>query len=195
MPVPASYNDITTNSSIRDYVGWAWYSTQFYVDPRWQENSRVVLRFGSVHYTAMVYLNGEFVTEHSGGHLPFQAEVSGVLKFSAQNLLTVAVNNTLTRFTLPQGEYRWQSEAGGYPPGYSTLEYNFDFFNYAGIHRPVTLYRTPEKLYITDITTSTRVNQDMSAQFTYNVSYFLKNEEKENIKCVVQLVGKEEILF
>ena len=74
MPVPASYNDITTNSSIRDYVGWAWYSTQFYVDPGWQEDSRVVLRFGSVHYTAMVYLNGEFVTEHSGGHLPFQAE-------------------------------------------------------------------------------------------------------------------------
>ena len=57
MPVPASYNDITTNSSIRDYVGWAWYSTQFYVDPRWQEDSKVVLRFGSVHYTAMVYLN------------------------------------------------------------------------------------------------------------------------------------------
>ena len=75
MPVPASYNDITTNSSIRDYVGWAWYSTQFYVDPGWQEDSRVVLRFGSVHYTAMVYLNGEFVTEHSGGHLPFQAEI------------------------------------------------------------------------------------------------------------------------
>ena len=109
MPVPASYNDITTNSSIRDYVGWAWYSTQFYVDPGWSENSRVVLRFGSVHYTAMVWLNGEFVTEHSGGHLPFQAEVSGVLKFSAQNLLTVAVNNTLTRFTLPQGEYRQDS--------------------------------------------------------------------------------------
>ena len=90
-------------------------------------------------------------------------------------------------------ESRWQSQAGGYPPGYSTLEYNFDFFNYAGIHRPVSLYRTPEKIYITDVTTSTRVNQDMSAQFSYNVSYFLKNEEKENIKCVVQLLGKEEI--
>ena len=24
MPVPASYNDITQNSSIRDFVGWAW---------------------------------------------------------------------------------------------------------------------------------------------------------------------------
>ena len=58
----------------------------------------------------------------------------------------------------------------------------------------MTLYRTPEKIFITDITTSTRVNQDLSAQFSYNVSYFLQNEEKENIKCVIQLLGKEEII-
>ena len=116
-------------------------------------------------------------------------------RYGQPNLLTVAVNNTLTSSSLPQGAWEWKEESSKYPAGYFTLEYNFDFFNYAGIHRPVTLYRTPEKLYITDITTSTRVNQDLSAQFTYNVSYFLKNEEKENIKCVVQLVGKEEILF
>ena len=36
----------------------------------------------------------------------------------------------------------------------------------------------------------TRVSQDLSAEFFFNVSYFLKNEEKENIKCVVQLLGK-----
>ena len=24
MPVPASYNDVTQNSSIRDFIGWAW---------------------------------------------------------------------------------------------------------------------------------------------------------------------------
>merc|ERR1712130_74158 len=75
MPVPASYNDITTNSTIRDYVGWAWYDKEFYVYQGWQEE-RVMLRLGSVHYTAMVYLNGEFVMEHSGGHLPFEADVS-----------------------------------------------------------------------------------------------------------------------
>ena len=68
----------------RDYVGWAWYDTQFYVFPGWQDSSRVVLRFGSVHYSAMVYLNGEFVMEHSGGHLPFQADVSDVLKYSGK---------------------------------------------------------------------------------------------------------------
>jgi len=193
MPVPASYNDITTNSTIRDYVGWAWYSTQFYVDPRW-EGSRVVIRLGSVHYNAIVYINGEFVTEHSGGHLPFEADVSDVLKYSAKNLVSVAVNNTLTRYTVPQGEVRWRSENEGYPPGYTTLDYNFDFFNYAGIHRPVILYTTPQKIYINDVTTMTKVGQDLSAEFSFNVSYFLKNEEKENIKCVVQLLGEDDVV-
>ena len=37
----------------------------------------------------------------------------------------------------------------------------------------------------------TKVGQDLSAEFSFNVSYFLKNEEKENIKCVVQLLGKQ----
>ena len=32
--------------------------------------------------------------------------------------------------------------------GYFTFDYNFDFFNYAGIHRPVVLYTTPKKLYV-----------------------------------------------
>lgn len=35
-----------------------------------------------------------------------------------------------------------------------TLDYNFDFFNYAGIHRPVVLYTTPLN-YIKDIALTT----------------------------------------
>jgi beta-glucuronidase len=41
-----------------------------------------------------------------------------------------------------------------YPPGYFTLDYNFDFFNYAGIHRPVYLYTTPVT-FIDDLTVTT----------------------------------------
>ncbi len=32
------------------------------------------------------------------------------------------------------------------------LDYTFDFFNYAGIHRPVVIYSTPKKSHIDDIT-------------------------------------------
>jgi len=55
MPVPSSYNDVTINSTVRDFVGWAWYQREFYPPKRWWiDERRVVLRFGSVHYTALV---------------------------------------------------------------------------------------------------------------------------------------------
>ena len=63
-----------------------------------------MLRFGSVHYSTIIYVNGSPVTSHEGGHLPILANISPFLKSNAKNLLTVAVNNTLTPLTVPQGE-------------------------------------------------------------------------------------------
>lgn len=41
-----------------------------------------------------------------------------------------------------------------YPPGFFIQKYYFDFFNYAGIHRPVKLYTTPV-IFLSDITVTT----------------------------------------
>lgn len=46
-----------------------------------------------------------------------------------------------------------------YPKGYFVQNTNFDFFNYAGLHRPVLLYTTPTT-YIDDITIGTSVDQN-----------------------------------
>ena len=60
MPVPASYNDITTDKSLRDHVGWVWYEREFAIPRAWQDQ-RIVLRFGSVTHHAVVYVNGKEV--------------------------------------------------------------------------------------------------------------------------------------
>jgi len=55
MPVPSSYNDVSTNATIRDYVGWSWYQYEFYVPKRWTDDQlNVFLRFGSVHFKSNV---------------------------------------------------------------------------------------------------------------------------------------------
>lgn len=54
MPVPASYNDITEDSTLRDHVGTVWYDRKFFVPGSWSDNKRVWIRFGSVHYEAHV---------------------------------------------------------------------------------------------------------------------------------------------
>ena len=40
-----------TDAKTRDFVGWAWYDRTFFFQAT---DQRVVLRFGSVHYNAMV---------------------------------------------------------------------------------------------------------------------------------------------
>lgn len=56
MPVPASYNDITQDAALRDFVGWVWYDRDVQVPSRWiaDERTRLVLRVGSAHYYSIV---------------------------------------------------------------------------------------------------------------------------------------------
>ncbi|XP_053376581.1 beta-glucuronidase-like [Mercenaria mercenaria] len=149
MPVPSSYNDITNSKLVRDFVGWAWYDREFYLDNTWS-NKRIVLRIDSAHYNAIVWINGQEAMRHEGGHLPFEAEVTQMLQVNGENYVTVAINNTLSPTTLPPGATEYKTDPEKYPPGYFVQNLQMDFFNYAGIHRHVTIYTTP-KTYIEDI--------------------------------------------
>ncbi|XP_073521048.1 beta-glucuronidase isoform X2 [Phyllobates terribilis] len=156
MPVPASYNDITQDIGLRNFIGWVWYDKEVWVPRRWLEDlasNRIVLRVGSAHYFSIVWVNGVQVTQHEGGHLPFEVNISNVLKggLGSPCRITIAVNNTLTLNTLPPGSIQFMNDPARYPKGYFVQNTEFDFFNYAGIHRPVVLYTTPS-VYIDDIT-------------------------------------------
>lgn len=187
MPVPASYNDITQNRTIRDFVGWAWYSREFFVPKSWSKDMLVFLRFGSVHYTAKAWINGKPAVEHAGGHLPFEAEISTHLKFGQINLISVAVNNTLTQHTVPQGDFNWMKKSKHYPSGYFTLDYHFDFFNYAGIHRPVTLYTVPKIGFIKDVAVNFQVSNDLEQAEVYYQVHSSTNFSVNAFKTHVEL--------
>ncbi|KAI8035893.1 hypothetical protein M5D96_011324 [Drosophila gunungcola] len=135
MPVPASYNDITTDN-LRDHVGTVWYDRKFFVPRSWAKDQRVWLRFGSVHYEAYVWVNGQKVVKHEMGHLPFEAEVTDLLNYGAENRITVMCDNALIQTTVPQGRITEVPNDGGMT---IVQSYTFDFFNYAGIHRSVHL--------------------------------------------------------
>ncbi|GFS74353.1 beta-glucuronidase [Nephila pilipes] len=190
MPVPSSFNDITQNKTVRDYLGWSWYDREFYVPRRWGNDFRILLRFESAHYFTIVYLNGKEVMNHTGGHLPFEADVTKFLNFSSLNRITVALNNTLSDNTIPQGSKTFKNKKDGpYPNGFYTQGTNFDFFNYAGIHRSVILYATP-MVYIDDILINTDVKNN-----TGYVSYFITSStsasEPPNPTCLIQIIDRE----
>uniref|UniRef100_A0AAY5KL30 Beta-glucuronidase n=1 Tax=Esox lucius TaxID=8010 RepID=A0AAY5KL30_ESOLU len=203
MPVPASYNDITQDPRLRDFIGWVWYEREVLVPSRWVSDARtrIVLRVGSAHYYSVVWVNGVKVTEHNGGHLPFEAEIGEVLRKGpdAACRITVAVNNTLTLQTLPPGTIQHIDDPSRYPAGYVVQNTNFDFFNYAGLHRPVLLYTTP-KVYVDDITVMTTfadnvglVSYEVSALGSPTPMMLVTLSDKDG-RCVASSTGPSGVL-
>lgn len=152
MPVPASYNDITQDVALRDHIGDVWYEQSFIIPRSWS-GDRIVLWVGSACHHAIVWVNGLEVAAHKGGFLPFEADITNHVIPGKENRVTIVVNNVLNWQTLPPGRIKTFNDEK-HPEGYKVQEYFHDFFNYAGLHRPVKLYRTSE-LYIHDITTTT----------------------------------------
>lgn len=170
MPVPASYNDLKEGIHFRDHYGWVFYQRKIAV-PAYLKDQRVMLRCDAVTHYAKVYLNGELITEHKGGFLPFEVEITDKVK-AGDNLLTIAVNNVIDYTTLPVGGKA--NMMGGMIGGMGSQKEvrkqnhpNFDFFNYCGITRPVKIYTTP-KQYIKDITCVSTVN-GADAEINYEV--------------------------
>lgn len=164
MPVPASFNDITQDENLRSFIGWVWYDREFYCPFYLKSDIQVVLRIESAHYNSVVWLNGQEVMTHAGGHLPFEADVTKLIYSSKKNRVTVAVNNTLSPTTLPPGEVQYDPDL----PNPWTLSHQFDFFNYAGIHRGVKLYTKPVS-FIDDITVTTDFTET-TGHVMYNVT-------------------------
>ncbi|HUC94366.1 MAG TPA: beta-glucuronidase [Paenibacillus sp.] len=175
MSVPSSFNDVGVTADIRNHVGWVWYERNFTV-PSLLFSERIVLRFGSATHKAKVYVNGELVVEHQGGFTPFEAEINRFLT-GGKNRLTVAVNNIVDESTLPVGNYSEQEI-----PGLGKVvrnSPNFDFFNYAGIHRPVKIYTTPHT-YVKDVTVVTDFKET-----TGNVRYEVEIAGEAQVKARV----------
>ena len=139
--VPASWNDQFAED--RDFLGPAWYQLKF--NKPWELNSKkIIIRFGSVNYISDVWLNGELVGHHEGGHLPFDYDISDKI-VSEDNLLVVRVDGRLSENHVPPS---------GSPMNYPQT--NFDFYPFCGVHRPVLLCAIPSK-GIRDITVKTSI--------------------------------------
>lgn len=153
--VPSSYNDLYADAAIRNHVGDAWYQRQLRVPAGWA-GQRIVLRFDAATHRATVWLDETEVMSHEGGYTPFEADVTALVKPGHAHRLTVVVNNELHFHTIPPGRVITLAD------GRRKQQVFHDFFNYAGLHRPVWLYSTP-KAHIADVTIVTDYRGDRDA--------------------------------
>ncbi|WRT66013.1 uncharacterized protein IL334_002964 [Kwoniella shivajii] len=147
-PVPASYNDVFFEPSLRDHVGRVWYQRTITIPKGWDKDQRVFLRFEAATHEAEVYADDQLIATHVGGYTPFEADLHA--KPGVEVRITVAVNNILTHDTIPPGTVI-QSDTGKVKQ-----KILHDFFNYAGLARSVSLCSVPV-IRVEDITVVTDV--------------------------------------
>jgi beta-glucuronidase len=151
--VPASWNEQFQDT--RDYLGVAWYVREFYVPQGWK-GQQIYLRVGSANYAAKVWVNGTFVGEHYGGHLPFAFEVSEQVAWGEPNTVAIQVEGKLTPTRVPPGNVS-RGGVRAFMAGYPNT--SFDFFPYTGLQRPVILFAVPQ-VHIEDVTVVTEIEDD-----------------------------------
>ena len=151
--VPSSWNELYPDTT--DYIGVGWYESDFFVPSSWTSNN-TILRFSSVTYKATVWINGNLIGTHEGGHLPFEFKLDTFGNDNKSNKLVIRVENELKPDRVPPGNV----ESGSLSIFMdNTPSTNYDFFPYAGIDRSVYLYHLPE-FHLTDVTVNTSLIDD-----------------------------------
>jgi len=123
--------------------GEAWVYRRTFTLPDGFSRGRILLHFGAVDQIARVYLNGILAAEHTGGYLPFSAEIGAFLT-AGENELTVEVHDDLD-LELPYGKQSRKRGGMWYTP-------------VSGIWQPVWIESVPQA-YVASI----RISSDLQA--------------------------------
>ncbi|HZA30237.1 MAG TPA: glycoside hydrolase family 2 TIM barrel-domain containing protein [Propionibacteriaceae bacterium] len=85
-----------------------WYRRTFAFQPA--PGNRLLLHFGAVDYRASVWVNGGLVVEHEGGHTPFSADITDVLKPEGEQTVVVRAEDLPSDLGQPRGKQDWRPE-------------------------------------------------------------------------------------
>jgi beta-galactosidase/beta-glucuronidase len=89
-----------------------WYEREFDV-PELPPGGRLLLHFGAVDYQARVWVNGNRMFEHEGGHVPFVIDITRALKPGGPQRLTVQALDDPADLEKPRGKQDWRLEPHG----------------------------------------------------------------------------------
>ena len=176
LPHAAQIEPLVVNNQ---WQGDCWYQKKF---DQPKTDNKVFLYFEGVMHEAWIWVNGELITHHQGGYLPFTVDITNIV-LPHDNTVIVKVNNQDN----PQ-----------IPPG-KTLK-TLDFNYYGGIYRNVYLLQT-NKTYITDAVHANKVNSG-GILVNFNaiakekasglVKIHVKNEEDKSKKVKASITFKND---
>ena len=167
------------------YYGLAWYQKKLNIPADWK-NKNVVIQFGAVNHTSVIYVNGQKVGENIGdGFNKFFINLNGKLNYGKTNTITVSVNNDYGRNKVPFGS-------------------SFDWPNDGGIIRPVSIivsgkpsanyFHAEAKLNVADSSGKLNIrlgyDQPIKKSIRFRVTLTEENQKTHNIVASSSLMPK-----
>ena len=108
--VPFVYQSELSGINDRTIHEYIWYKKE--IELNHPHDKETLLHFGAVDYYCKVYVNGQFVGEHEGGHTSFHFNISDKLVKGKQTI-TVFVHDPFDDETIPRGKQFWEKESRG----------------------------------------------------------------------------------
>ena len=131
---------------------------------------RLLLHFGAVDYAAKVWVNGDLVASHEGGHTPFSADITPSLRPGDIQTIVVRAEDQPLDATQPRGKQDWQEQP-----------HSIWYHRTTGIWQPVWLEPVPR-----DYLANVQFTPDL-VRAMVGIEIRLGRKPVEAVECRIQL--------
>lgn len=107
--VPFCFQSPLSGIGTNEFHDVVWYKRELTV-PDDLLGKRLILHFGAVDYLAWVWINGQLVKFHEGGHTPFSADITHAIR-NGSNTIVVKAQDFSRDVTLPRGKQYWKEKS------------------------------------------------------------------------------------
>lgn len=87
-----------------------WYRRSFSL-PEPMHDRQILLHFGAVDYTCRLWVNNQFIREHTGGQCGFSADITDALNASGENVIVLEARDDPADLEMPRGKQYWTPES------------------------------------------------------------------------------------
>lgn len=87
-----------------------WYRRSFLL-PEPMHDRQILLHFGAVDYTCRLWVNDQFIREHTGGQCGFSADITDALNASGENVIVLEARDDPADLEMPRGKQYWKPES------------------------------------------------------------------------------------
>lgn len=109
--VPFVYQSQESGIDDRTVHDIVWYYREFELEKR--TDRRIILHFGAVDYYSEVYLDGQKIGSHKGGHSSFEFDITDYLGSASTHQLAVRAADPHYDESTPRGKQFWEDESAG----------------------------------------------------------------------------------